>query len=186
MASNEPENMRPPHTRDLAGLRVGRLTVSHIHGIARDGHLTWLCRCECGKEKAVSSNSITREIPVQSCGCLNKDRAQVKRRLGGPWNDGKSYVIASGEHCYKTRHGWARAAIKHYGNRCERCGSRKREDGRRRRFYGRRKDQLKPNLIKECVETERLAIASLKTPAHSFPVKIEGAPQLFFAPRRPL
>lgn len=122
MDGKKAKNQRPPHTRDLAGLRIGRMTVSHVHGIARDGHLTWLCLCDCGKEKVVSSNSITRAIPVQSCGCLNKDRAQIKRRSDGPWNDGKSYVISSGEHCYKTRHGWARAAIKHYGNRCERCG----------------------------------------------------------------
>lgn len=110
------------NARDLSGLRSGRLLVLDVSGRSKDGHVLWLCRCDCGNEKAISSNSLTRAVPSQSCGCLNRDRAQIKRKADGPWNEGKSYIIASGEHCYKTRHGWAKAAIKHYGNKCERCG----------------------------------------------------------------
>ena len=111
-----------PNARDLTGLRSGRLTVTNEHSRSRDGHLVWRCICECGKTKSISSNSLTRSVPVQSCGCMNRTRAQDKRVAGGAWNEGKSYVISGGEHCYKTRHGWAKAAIRTGGNQCERCG----------------------------------------------------------------
>lgn len=26
------------------------------------------------------------------------------------------------DHCYRTRHSWAKAVIRHYGNKCQRCG----------------------------------------------------------------
>lgn len=111
-----------PNSRDLSGMTSGRLKVLKPAGRARDQHLLWLCQCDCGKEKLISSNSLTRRAPVQSCGCMNHTTAQRKRRADGAWNDGKSYVISNGEHCYKTRHAWAKAAIKRYGNRCEKCG----------------------------------------------------------------
>lgn len=117
-----PEVEMHPRARDLRGLKVGRLTVLHEAGRSRDNHVVWMCQCECGKQKAISSNSLTRSVPVQSCGCMNHTRAQEKRKTSGAWNDGKSYAILSGEHCYKTRHAWAKAAIRHYGNKCEKCG----------------------------------------------------------------
>lgn len=111
-----------PNARDLTGLVVGMLTVLGCAGRSDDGHLKWLCLCECGKKKEVASNSLTRRSPVQSCGCMNKTRAQDRRRPDGIWNEGKSYAIRNGEHCYRTRHGWAKAVVRHYGNQCERCG----------------------------------------------------------------
>lgn len=110
-----------PNARNLAGMKTGRLSVVECVGRRKDKHLAWLCVCECGREKIVASNSLTRRNPVQSCGCMNKTTAQVKKRALGAWNDGKSYSIGSGLHCYRTRHAWAKAAIRHYGNRCERC-----------------------------------------------------------------
>jgi hypothetical protein len=111
-----------PNARNLEGMKFGRLTVIRCEGRRKDNHLAWLCACDCGKQKVIASNSLTRMFPVQSCGCMNHTRAQVKRKPDGPWNEGKSYIINGGSHCYKTRHGWAKAAVKHYGNRCEKCG----------------------------------------------------------------
>lgn len=108
--------------RDLTGLRTERLTVSGFAGRASDGHARWLCLCDCGNTKIVSSNSLTRSTPVRSCGCMNRSVAQGRKRPDGSWNDGKSYAITNGEHCYKTRHGWSKAVIAHYGNRCQECG----------------------------------------------------------------
>lgn len=108
--------------KDLRGKIFGRLTVIGEDGRTSDGHVAWLCQCACGSQKRISSNSLTRAKPSQSCGCMNATTAQTKRRPDGPWNEGKSYIIRDGEHCYKTRHGWAKAAIKHYGNKCEKCG----------------------------------------------------------------
>lgn len=110
------------NTKNMTGLVFGRLTVLRTDGHRKDGHVSWLCRCECGKQKAVSSNSLRRRNPIQSCGCMNHTTAQIKRKPDGAWNDGKSYAINKGMHCYKGRHGWTTAAIRHYGNKCERCG----------------------------------------------------------------
>ena len=106
--------------RDLTGLRTERLTVVRADGRIADGHVAWLCQCDCGATKRIASNSLTRPDPVQSCGCLNRNSAI--RPVNGGWNDGMSYLIEGGDRCYRTRHGWAKAAIKHYGNRCEVCG----------------------------------------------------------------
>jgi 5-methylcytosine-specific restriction endonuclease McrA len=111
-----------PSARDLTGLVVGRLRVVSVEGRTSDNHLAWLCECSCGKTKVVSSNSLTRVKPVQSCGCMNSTRAQDRRKDGGGWNEGKSYVIKDGEHCYKTRHGWAAAARLKLGPKCQECG----------------------------------------------------------------
>lgn len=108
--------------KDMAGIISGRLTVLREAGRLKDGHVAWLCQCECGKQKEIGSNSLRRKSPVVSCGCMNHTRAQDKRRKGGAWNEGKSYAIGDGAHCYKTRHGWAKAAIRHYGNKCDKCG----------------------------------------------------------------
>jgi hypothetical protein len=106
----------------LAGQRFGRLLVIEPDGKTDDLHIAWRCKCDCGKEKRIASNSLTRSSPVQSCGCMNRDTAQRKRRVGGVWNDGKSYAVQNGARCYRTRHAWATAVIRHYGNKCERCG----------------------------------------------------------------
>ncbi len=108
--------------RYLTGSRYGRLVVLGEDGRSDDGHVLWNCQSDCGAMKRIASNSLTRRSPVLSCGCMNHTTAQAKRRPDGAWNEGKSYTIRGGEHCYKTRHGWAKAAIKHYGNKCEQCG----------------------------------------------------------------
>ena len=111
-----------PNMKDLTGLNVGRLHVLSPSKRDADGHVMWLCKCECGKTKEIASNSLTRKNPVQSCGCMNKTTAQAKVKPDGAWNEGKSYAIQNGARCYKTRHGWAIAAIRKYGNKCQVCG----------------------------------------------------------------
>ena len=107
---------------NLAGIRNGRLVAIEPVGVHRGGHVLWRCSCDCGGEKIVQSNNLQRSAGTKSCGCLRKEAAAARRLKDGAWNEGKSYGIANGEHCYKTRHSWAKAAIRHYGNKCERCG----------------------------------------------------------------
>lgn len=120
----------PPHrhtaltgfVRDITGRRNGRLVAVECVGRNSEGRALWRCRCDCGNEKIVQGNNLTRAAGTKSCGCLRSDANAQKRKRDGVWNDGKYYVIGSGERCYKTRHSWAKAAIRTYGNKCERCG----------------------------------------------------------------
>lgn len=109
--------------RDLVGHRNGRLVAVALDRVREsDGRAMWLCKCDCGGEKVVQSNNLTRRNGTKSCGCLRREAAAARMLEAGKWNEGKSYAINSGERCYRTRHSWAKAAIRHYGNRCEQCG----------------------------------------------------------------
>jgi len=61
--------------RDLTGQKFGKLTV--IEEAERPKTYTstgayWLCRCECGREKVISANSL-RQGDTKSCGCWQKE-----------------------------------------------------------------------------------------------------------------
>ena len=57
--------------KDLTGQRFGKLTAVHATDKRADqGSLVWLCRCDCGNEKEVSSKRLLRG-KVRSCGCLS-------------------------------------------------------------------------------------------------------------------
>jgi len=58
--------------RDLTGQVFGRLTVI---GLAqpKNGRRYWLCRCECGNEKAIEGTSLVRG-KSQSCGCTRHEK----------------------------------------------------------------------------------------------------------------
>jgi len=109
-------------TRDITGVRNGRLVAVECVGRNHEGRAMWRCVCDCGGEKIVQSNNIVRPGGTKSCGCLRSEANALKRRNEGVWNDGKSYAIQHGTRCYKTRHAWAKAVIRHYGNQCQRCG----------------------------------------------------------------
>ncbi len=65
-----PDSRKP---KDLMGQKFGTLTViDKAENI--DSKTAWLCRCECGKEVAIRTNSLTRkEHNVKSCGCKTKE-----------------------------------------------------------------------------------------------------------------
>lgn len=54
---------------DLTGQVYGKLTVLKYHGKDKHGVSVWLCRCDCGKEKNISSMSM-RSGKTKSCGCF--------------------------------------------------------------------------------------------------------------------
>lgn len=58
---------------DLTGQRFGRLTVVKKDGVAKSGHALWLCKCDCGNTKVISSNQL--RVGTLSCGCLQRERA---------------------------------------------------------------------------------------------------------------
>lgn len=53
--------------KDITGNKYGKLAVLEFVK-TENGISYWLCRCECGKEKIFSKNSLTK---TKSCGCLN-------------------------------------------------------------------------------------------------------------------
>ena len=65
---------------DLTGQKFGRLTVLHRAEKPEGSHSTssfWLCKCECGTEKIISSN-VLRQGKAVSCGCYNRDKQYSK------------------------------------------------------------------------------------------------------------
>jgi hypothetical protein len=61
---------------DIQGKRFGRLTVVKRAGKDKWGSITWLCKCDCGKEKTVHNGSLTSGAS-NSCGCYQKE--QIRR-----------------------------------------------------------------------------------------------------------
>ena len=79
---------------DLTGQRFGKLTV--IHRVENIGVKTaWLCKCDCGNELVVISNSL-RTGNTKSCGCLSKTHGGTRTRLYVVWID----MMAR---CYKQK-----------------------------------------------------------------------------------
>lgn len=62
--------------RNLIGQRFERLMVIEEGYKSKNGSLMWLCRCDCGTEKYVRSDSLLSGR-IKSCGCYNKDVAKA-------------------------------------------------------------------------------------------------------------
>lgn len=61
---------------DLTGQRYGKLVVLRPVGKNKFGGSMWLCRCDCGTEKAVSLNAL-RNGYTKSCGCLERENRKA-------------------------------------------------------------------------------------------------------------
>lgn len=61
-----------PVAKQLAGQVFGRLTVIERFR-SRNGRVTWLCRCECGKLHEAVSHALTSGH-TKSCGCWKDER----------------------------------------------------------------------------------------------------------------
>lgn len=53
---------------DITGQRFGKLIVLKEAGKTKDGHTTWLCQCDCGKQKIICGKSLRQGL-TKSCGC---------------------------------------------------------------------------------------------------------------------
>ena len=57
------------HTKDLTGLRFGKLTAIYpVRIVESVRKIYWICQCDCGNEKLVSAISLGRN--TNSCGCI--------------------------------------------------------------------------------------------------------------------
>lgn len=60
----------PKCKHDITNQRFGLLTVLYKTRIDKNGHSYWMCQCDCGKQKEISSSSL-RQGTTRSCGCLH-------------------------------------------------------------------------------------------------------------------
>lgn len=71
----------------MKGQKFGRYTVLREAGRAKNGLVTWECRCDCGTVRVVAGSTLRRGN-TKSCGCLRSDlNAERNRqlRLSKPW-----------------------------------------------------------------------------------------------------
>lgn len=83
---------------DMTGVRCNRLTVIEIHGRAKNGKATWLCRCDCGTETVVDGTSL-RLNHTLSCGCWRAENSSRSLTIHGEAREGrrtKEYRIWKG------------------------------------------------------------------------------------------
>jgi hypothetical protein len=60
---------------DIIGQRFARLFVMEDAGVDHRGKKLWLCRCDCGEVRIISSEYLRRGA-VKSCGCYRKEAAK--------------------------------------------------------------------------------------------------------------
>jgi hypothetical protein len=70
------------HIKDLSGKTFGMLKVLKFAGVNKHRKALWLCRCECGKEKVIVSQSLVSGNTV-SCGCYGQGNLHVHGLLTG-------------------------------------------------------------------------------------------------------
>lgn len=79
-------------TADLTGKRFGKLTVLKKLDKVKNSSRLWLCKCDCGKTKEVTTRDLNNHR-VTSCGCAKGNKKQLTGQRFG-----KLTVIAdSGE-----------------------------------------------------------------------------------------
>lgn len=67
---------------DLVGQRFGRLVVIEEAGLDKHRSVLYRCKCDCGIEVTVSSNSLRRGNTT-SCGCYHKERVAERLKKHG-------------------------------------------------------------------------------------------------------
>jgi hypothetical protein len=79
--------------RDLTGKRFGKwLVLRYLRKSVRlaNNQITpprmWLCRCECGTEKAINRGNLVRKLSTQCSDCAHKQSRRPKTKLYRTWN----------------------------------------------------------------------------------------------------
>ena len=100
-----------PKKIDLTGQPFGRYVVIREYG-RKNGAVTWLCRCECGREKVVSVRHLRRGA-VLSCGCLRDEKLAARSTTHGLTTDHKRLLGSITKHIEIVRNPYAHGH-KHY------------------------------------------------------------------------
>lgn len=103
----------PCHVFDLRGQRFGKLVVLSFAGISRT-RSTWLCVCDCGRQKVISAGTLKRGN-TRSCGCLRQyGGSESCIKHGHARRHGKGEPAGSGTVEYLT---WRRMKRRCYNER---------------------------------------------------------------------
>ena len=94
-----------PKKIDLTGQPFGRYTVIREYG-RKNGAVTWLCRCDCGRERIVSGNHL-RKGAVLSCGCLRDEKLVARSTTHGLTKDHKRLLSSVTKHIEIIRNPYA-------------------------------------------------------------------------------
>lgn len=70
-----------PALKNITGQRFGRLVALASQGRA-NGHVLWLCRCDCGADVVVKGSSLSNGT-TRSCGCLARELKVARRTTHG-------------------------------------------------------------------------------------------------------
>ncbi len=101
-----------PAKANLVGQKFGKLIVLFEKGKS-SGHITWQCRCDCGNEIVVTTNSL-RTGSTSSCGCYRKKVTKEKFTKHGKYKDSTFRVWQSMlDRCYNSNS----SNYKNYGGR---------------------------------------------------------------------
>lgn len=97
--------------KKLKGQKFGRLLVIEKTDNRSNGHIKWMCECECGNKLEVSSYHL-QNGNVKSCGCLKKETVKKLATKHGKYNT-RLYKILDGmkQRCYNTKN----ASYQYYG-----------------------------------------------------------------------
>jgi hypothetical protein len=112
---------------DLTGQRFSRLLVLG-YAYSKHKHRHWLCRCDCGQEKAIAGKYLTRGT-TKSCGCLNKENIEkrqvtpeaIRQRRNKAQNNRRSRNLKAARAYTNAIHRARRAALAEKGL-CVNCG----------------------------------------------------------------
>lgn len=108
---------------DLTGQVFGRLTVLYRNGSDKNQRALWHCKCICGNEVDIVSQSLTKGA-TKSCGCLQKEYLIKKNLESNSIEIGKTYNYLTpirnlGLKC-ATKNSQKRRS--YYLCKCELCG----------------------------------------------------------------
>ena len=65
-------------SKDLTGLRFGRLVAIRIAYKTDKNLLVWECKCDCGNITYVSVDALRGQHPIRSCGCLHRSLGEIE------------------------------------------------------------------------------------------------------------
>lgn len=107
---------------DRTGQRFGRLVALGEAGRDNQGRAVWMCRCDCGTDKAVPSRHLGSGAVV-SCGCYVRELAPTNGRKGAAKHSGPLSPLWKLSVNYAAAHARVRtargAALNHC---CADCG----------------------------------------------------------------